>query len=387
MGSVGECANENVHDSAIPERGSVPPMIHLRLEARAEPSRLAGWLSPIVATFAVLVIGFVLFSAMGKDPWQALYVFFIEPIDTLYDAGELLLKASPIMLCAVGLAVGYRANVWNIGAEGQLIMGAIFGGGVALASQGSDSPMVLPAMLVAGMTGGMVWAAIPAFLRTRFNANEILVSLMLVYVASLILSLLVHGAWRDPEGFNFPQSRMFTDNELLPNLVAETRLNFGLLIALAAVAAGWLFMHRSLAGYQMRVAGLAPAAANYAGISSSRTVWMGMLIGGACAGLAGVGEVAGPIGQLLPVISPGYGFAAIIVAFVGRLHPVGIFFASLLMSLLYLGGEAAQMQLALPSSVTGLFQGTLLLFLLAADVFIRFRLRVVRTMAPAGKAA
>ncbi len=260
-------------------------------------------------------------------------------------------------------------------------MGAIFGGGVALASQGSDSPMVLPAMLVAGMTGGMVWAAIPAFLRTRFNANEILVSLMLVYVASLILSLLVHGAWRDPEGFNFPQSRMFTDNELLPNLVAETRLNFGLLIALAAVAAGWLFMRKSLAGYQMRVAGLAPAAANYAGISSSRTVWMGMLIGGACAGLAGVGEVAGPIGQLLPVISPGYGFAAIIVAFVGRLHPVGIFFASLLMSLLYLGGEAAQMQLALPSSVTGLFQGTLLLFLLAADVFIRFRLRVVRTCA------
>jgi len=380
-------ADEGVRDSSNPARGGVHPMIHLRLEARAEPSRLAGWLSPIVATFAVLVIGFVLFRAMGRDPWQALYVFFIEPIDTLYDVGELLLKASPIMLCAVGLAIGYRANVWNIGAEGQLIMGAIFGGGVALAFQGSDSPIVLPAMLAAGMTGGVMWAAIPAFLRTRFNANEILVSLMLVYVASLILSLLVHGAWRDPEGFNFPQSRMFTDNELLPNLVAETRLNYGLLIAFAAVAAGWVFIHRSLAGYQMRVAGLAPAAANYAGISSSRTVWMGMLIGGACAGLAGVGEVAGPIGQLLPVVSPGYGFAAIIVAFVGRLHPVGIFFASLLMSLLYLGGEAAQMQLALPSSVTGLFQGTLLLFLLAADVFIRFRLRVVRAAAPAARAA
>ena len=237
------------------------------------------------------------------------------------------------------------------------------------------------------MPGGMLWAAIPALLRTRFNANEILVSLMLVYVATLVLSLLVHDAWRDPEGFNFPQSKMFTESALLPILVAETRLNVGILLAVAAVAAGWLFLRRSLVGFQMRVAGLAPAAANYAGISSSRTMWLGMLIGGACAGAAGVGEVAGPVGQLLPVVSPGYGFAAIIVAFVGRLHPVGILFASLLMSLLYLGGEAAQMKLALPSSVTGLFQGTLLLFLLAADVFIHYRLVVVRTPAPAPKAA
>ena len=359
--------------------------MRIRLEARPEPSRLAGWLSPIVATIAVLVIGFVLFSAMGKNPWQALYVFFVDPVDTAYKAGELLLKASPIMLCAVGLAVGYRANVWNIGAEGQLIMGAIAGGGVALAFQDVESPFILPAMLVAGLAGGLLWAAIPALLRTRFNANEILVSLMLVYVASLVLSLLVHGAWRDPEGFNFPQSKMFTDSALMPNLWPDTRLNMGFLIALAAVAAAWLFMRKSLPGFRMRVAGLAPAAALYAGISSTRTVWMAMLIGGACAGLAGIGEVAGPIGQLLPVISPGYGFAAIIVAFVGRLHPVGIFFASLLMSLLYLGGEAAQMKLALPSSVTGLFQGTLLLFLLAADVFIHYRLRVVH--APVRSAA
>ncbi len=361
--------------------------MRLRLEARTEPSRLARWLSPLVATFAVLLIGFVLFAAMGKDPWFALYTFFIDPVDTRYDVGELLLKASPLMLCAVGLAAGYRANVWNIGAEGQLVLGAVAGGGVALAFHDSTSPLVLPLMLVAGVAGGMLWAAIPALLRTRFNANEILVSLMLVYVAALVLSLLVHGAWRDPEGFNFPQSKLFSDNALLPNLIPETRLNVGFLITLAVVGAAWLFMRKSLTGYQMRVAGLAPAAANYAGVSAARTVWLGMLIGGACAGLAGVGEVAGPIGQLMPVVSPGYGFAAIIVAFVGRLHPVGIVFASLLMSLLYLGGEAAQMKLALPSSVTGLFQGTLLLFLLAADVFIHYRLRVVRQAAPVAHGA
>jgi simple sugar transport system permease protein len=335
-------------------------------------------LSPLLAAAATLVIGFILFTAMGKNPWAAFYAFFVKPIATPYGVGELLLKATPLMLIAVGLAAGYRANVWNIGAEGQLTMGAIFGGGIALLFQESASPLVLPLMLFAGAAGGMLWAAVPAYLRTRFNANEILTSLMLVYVATLTLSLLVHGAWRDPEGFNFPQSRMFSDAALLPILLPGTRLNVALLLALAAVAILWLFMRKSLVGFQMRVAGLAPAAANYAGISEHRTIWLGMLIGGACAGLAGISEVAGPIGQLLPSVSPGYGFAAIIVAFVGRLHPAGIVFASLLMSLLYLGGESAQINLALPSAVTGLFQGTLLFFLLAADVFINYRLRIKR---------
>jgi general nucleoside transport system permease protein len=340
-----------------------------------------GWASPLLAAAATLVVGFALFSGLGKNPLEAFHVFFVRPVETLYGLGELLLKATPLTLCAIGLAAGYRANVWNIGAEGQLTLGAICGGGIALAFHDSSGAWILPLMIVAGAAGGMAWAAIPAWLRTRFNANEILVSLMLVYVAVLLLSLLVHGAWRDPEGFNFPQSKMFNEPALLPNLLPETRLNVGFLLAVAAVAGGWLFMARSFAGFQMRVAGLAPAAANYAGISSTRTVWVGMLIGGATAGLAGVCEIAGPIGQLLPSVSPGYGFAAIIVAFVGRLHPFGILLASLLMSLLYLGGESAQMALALPSAVTGLFQGTLLFFLLAADVFINYRLRIVRRQA------
>ena len=355
--------------------------MRIALVPRPEPSRLAGALSPLVAVVATLLIGFALFTALGKDPWQAFHVFFVKPVDSRYGVGVLLQKAAPLMLCAIGLAAGYRANVWNIGAEGQLTMGAIAGGGVALAFHDSASPLLLPAMVVAGAAGGMAWAAIPAFLRTRFNANEILVSLMLVYIATFTLSLLVHGPWRDPEGFNFPQSKMFEPVALLPNLLPETRLNVGFLVALAAVAAGWVFMSKSLVGFQMRVAGLAPAAANYAGISARRTIWLGMLIGGACAGIAGIGEAAGPVGQLLPSISPGYGFAAIIVAFVGRLHPLGILLASLLMSLLYLGGESAQMGLALPSAVTGLFQGTLLFFLLAADVFINYRLRIARAPA------
>jgi simple sugar transport system permease protein len=226
----------------------------------------------------------------------------------------------------------------------------------------------------------MAWAAIPAFLRTRFNASEILTSLMLVYVASLLLSWLVHGPWRDPEGYNFPQSKLFGPAALLPNLLPDTRLNVGFLVTLCAVAAAWVFVRSSFAGFRMRVAGLSPGAAAYAGFSGARNVWLGMLLGGAAAGLAGAMEAAGPIGQLLPSMSPGYGFAAIIVAFVGRLHPLGIVLASLLMSLLYLGGESAQIKLALPSAVTGLFQGTLLLFLLAADVLVKYRVRIGRAV-------
>jgi simple sugar transport system permease protein len=350
-------------------------------EARPQPSRLAVWMAPVLATGATLVIGFIVFEAFGKNPLAAFYAFFIQPVATRYGVAELLLKATPLMLIATGLAIGYRANVWNIGAEGQLTLGAMAGGGLALLAGDDSWPafVLLPAMFACGALAGMAWAAIPAWLRTRFNANEILTSLMLVYIATLLLSWLVHGPWRDPEGYNFPQSKLFSDNALLPNLLAETRLNVGLALALAIVALAWLFVRRHIVGFEMRVAGLAPAAANYAGISARRNVWLGMLAGGACAGLAGVGEAAGPIGQLLPSMSPGYGFAAIIVAFVGRLHPLGIVLASLLMSLLYLGGESAQMNLALPSAVTGLFQGTLLFFLLAADVFVNYRVRIARS--------
>ncbi|MBI2312643.1 MAG: ABC transporter permease [Betaproteobacteria bacterium] len=352
--------------------------MRLKLEARAEPSPLMGYLSPLLAAGLTIIAGFILFSVLGKNPLQAFYTFFVHPIRDLNGIAELLLKASPLMLIAVGLACGYRANVWNIGAEGQLVLGAIFAGGVALYFYGSDSKFVLPMMVVAGAIGGMLWAAIPALLRTRFNTNEILVSLMLVYVANLLLSWLVNEPWRDPEGFNFPQTKQFTETALYPALIAGTRLNVGFLISLAAIAAGYLFLNRSFKGFQMRVAGLADAAAKYAGFNANGMIWLGLLLGGAAAGIAGMGEVAGPIGQLLPSVSPGYGFAAIIVAFVGRLHPVGILLASLLMSLLYLGGEAAQMELNLPSAMTGLFQGMLLFFLLGSDVFISYRVKVVQ---------
>lgn len=347
-----------------------------RLEARAEPSRLMAYLSPLLAVALTLIGGLLVFSVLGKDPLEGFRVFFLNPVKDAYGVSELLLKATPLMLAAVGLAVGFRANVWNIGAEGQYIMGAIAGSGLALYFIESDSALLLPAMVVAGALGGALWASIPALLRTHFNANEILTSLMLVYIAQLAVSWLVHGPWKDPEGFNFPQTQMFTDSALLPMLIDGTRLNFAFVIALATLAVGYVFMQRSFVGFQMRVAGQAADAARYAGFSARRTIWIGLLTGGATAGIAGMAEVSGPMGQLTEHVSNNYGFAAIIVAFVGRLNPVGIFFGSLLMALLYLGGEQAQQYLNLPSSISKVFQGMLLFFLLGADVFIHYRLRL-----------
>jgi len=346
-----------------------------RLEPRALPSRWVAAASPLIAAVLTVIGGCVLFAALGYDPVAALYTFLVFPVETVYGLSELAIKAAPLLLCAIGLAVGFRGNVWNIGAEGQLTMGALAGGGLALAFPESESPILLPAMVAAGALGGMAWAAIPALLKTRFNANEILTSLMLSYVALQILSYLVHGPWRDPAGFNFPESRQFQEAAQMPILLEATRLHLGVILALVAVALGWLLLERSFIGFQIKVVGLAAPAADYAGFSQRRVVWVGFLAGGALSGVAGLAEVAGPIGQLNPSISPGYGFAAIIVAFLGRLHPFGILGASLLMALLYLGGEAAQIKLNLPVAVTGVFQGMLLFFLLGTDVLIRYRIR------------
>jgi simple sugar transport system permease protein len=332
--------------------------------------------SPLVAAALTFIAGLAVFTGLGLDPSEAFYVFFVSPIDDRFGLGELGVKAAPLMLIGVGLSIGFRAGVWNIGAEGQLSAGAAAAGGLALWAGDGAGGWLLPVMLLAGAAGGMAWASIPAFLRSRFQANEILVSLMLTYVAGHGLSYLVHGPLRDPSGYGFPESRLFGESALMPILLEGTRLHAGLLVALAAVAVAWVFTGRAFLGFQMHVSGLAPDAARYAGFAPGRVVWSGMLAGGAAAGLAGVGEIAGPIGQLLPSVSPGYGFSAIIVAFLGRLHPVGILFASLLMALLYLGGEAAQLSLGLPSAVTGVFQGLLLFFVLASEVFVRFRLRV-----------
>ncbi len=347
----------------------------LKLEARPQPSTAWTYGSPVLALLVTVLIGVLLFVALGKDPVAGLRVFFWDPIKSPYALGELTVKATPLLLIALGLAVCFRSNVWNIGAEGQYVLGAIAASGVALlADKGSGSWVVLP-IILAGMLGGMFWAGITAWLRDRFNANEILVSLMLVYVAVMLLSFMVSGPWKDPQGYNFPQSRTFDAAARIPRLFAGSRVNIGLFIALAGVACVWVFLFRTRAGFAQQVGGLAPAAARYAGFSSRRALWVALLVSGGMAGLAGALEVAGPIGQLTPYVPAGYGFAAIIVAYVGRLHPVGMVLSAVLMSMFYIGGELAQSRLGMPRSLTGVFQGLLLFTLLACDTLVNYRMR------------
>ena len=350
----------------------------LKLEPRPQASRLWTYGSPVLALCVTVLVGVALFTLLGKDPVRGLQIFFWEPVRSQYALGELMVKATPLLLIALGLAVCFRSNVWNIGAEGQFVMGAIAAGGVALLASKDTGAWIVLALLLAGVLGGMVWAGLTALLRDRFNANEILVSLMLVYVATLLLSFLVFGPWKDPMGYNFPQTRTFEKVTQIPRLMAGSRMHIGLYIALASAAALWVFLFRSRAGFAQQVGGLAPAAARYAGFSSRRALWTALLISGGSAGLAGALEVAGPIGQLTPYVPAGYGFAAIIVAFVGRLHPVGMVFSAILMSMFYIGGELAQSRLGLPKSLTGVFQGLLLFSLLACDTLIAYRVRWVR---------
>ena len=347
----------------------------LKLELRPQPSEVWRYASPVLALAITVFLGIGLFVLLGKDPLRGLQMFFWEPLKSAYALGELMVKATPLLIIALGLAVAYRSNVWNIGAEGQFVMGAVAATGVALMADKETGRWIVVAVVLAGILGGMCWAGLVAWLKDRFHANEILVSLMLVYVADMVLGYLVYGPWKDPAGYNFPQSKTFEAVAQIPRLMSGSRVSAGLILALLGVVAVWIFLFRTRAGFAQQVGGLAPAAARYAGFSSRKALWTALMVSGGAAGLAGALEVAGPLGQLTPYVPAGYGFAAIIVAYVGRLHPVGMLFSAVLMSMFYIGGELAQSRMGLPKSITGVFQGLLLFSLLACDTLVAYRLR------------
>lgn len=347
----------------------------IELAPRPEPSRSFSLLSPLLALGVTVVLGALLFVLLGKDPLSCLRMFFVEPIKNPRALAELSIKATPLLLIGLGLSVCFRSNVWNIGAEGQFIVGSILATWVALRATPDSGSGLLLALLLAGALGGALWASICAFLRDRANTSEILVSLMLVYVAEQLLNYLVNGPWKDPNGYNFPQTVSFMQAARIPRLVAGSRANIGVLIALLSAVVCWLFMHRTRAGYRLEVGGLAPRAARYAGYSARSALWIPLVLSGALAGLAGALEVAGPDGQLTSHVPLGYGFAAIIVAFVGRLDPLGVTLSSVLMSMFFIGGELSQSRLGLPKSISGVFQGLLLFSLLSCDTFINHQLR------------
>ncbi|MDA7550891.1 ABC transporter permease [Rhodobacteraceae bacterium] len=354
----------------------------IRLEKRLEPSRVMTAVTPMIAVILTMIVGGIMFALLGKPPFEAIRIIFWDPLFdpnfASYSRPQLLVKAGPLILIAIGLSLGFRAGIWNIGAEGQYIMGAVFGAGVGLAFYPIESWVIFPLMVLAGGFGGWLWAMIPAVLKTRFNTNEILVSLMLVYVAEAILASVSQGLLKNPDGMGFPGSRNLQQYPSAANteVLANSGMHWGVVSAFIVVIFAYILLTRHISGFHIRLTGEAPRAARFAGVKPARVIILCLGISGMLAGLAGLFEVSGPAGQITIDFNTGYGFTAIIVAFLGRLHPVGILLAGLLMALTYIGGELAQLMLGLPGASIQLFQGMLLFFLLATDVFTNFRIRL-----------
>lgn len=354
-----------------------------KLEKRPTPSQKWAYLTPVLAVIATMIAGGILFALLGKNPFEAIRTIFWDPLFgefAFYYRPQLLVKGGPLILIAIGLSLGYRAGIWNIGAEGQYIMGAIFGAGAGLAFYPLEAWYIFPVMILAGAIGGTLWAMIPAFLKVRFGTNEILVSLMLVYVAEQLLASMSLGLLKNPEGRGFPGSRNLREYASAHNaeIFTGSGMHWGVVAAFIAVIFAYILLNRHMLGFHIKLTGQAPRAARFAGVNPSRLILFCLGASGMLAGLAGMFEVSGPAGQISIDFNTGYGFTAIIVAFLGRLHPVGILMAGLLMALTYIGGEIAQGQLGLPAAAIQLFQGMLLFFLLAVDLLTNFRIRFVK---------
>ena len=352
--------------------------MRIRFEKRLTPSRFMLVATPIASVLLTMLLGAVIFQLIGFDGPHAIYETFITPIVASYKWQDVFTKAAPLIIIGLGLSLGNQAKIWNIGAEGQYIIGALTGAGVAYMLPKAQSFWIIPLMIVAGIVGGAIWAGIPAFLKTRFRVSEVLSSLMLVYVALQVLSYLIGGPWKDPNGHNFPQTPPLAPAQSLPNVIPGTAIPPGLIVAIALTLAFWLLASRSVYGFSVRAVGAAPDAARYGGFDASRTVWSTMMISGGMAGLAGILEVMSQLGQINLGFPSGYGFTAIIVSFLGRLHPIGVFLAGLILAVTYVGGQVAQTVVHVPQATAGIFQATMLFFILASDILVRYRIRVIR---------
>ncbi|APZ42216.1 ABC transporter permease [Acidihalobacter ferrooxydans] len=350
-----------------------PEVLRMRLVRRERPSAAMRIVAPLLAALAAALITFALLGLSGKAPFGGFYALFLAPLGSASGWADVLVKSAPLALIGAGLVVAFRARVWNIGAQGQYIAGAVLGSAVVVYHPQIASAWALPAMVALGLVGGMLYAAIPAFLYTRFNANVILTSLMLDYVALAGLHYLTFGPWRDPANFGFPGSVSFPAAASLPVLWPGTQFDLGALAAFGAAPLIWLLLRGTLFGFQVRVSA-SDAASTYAGFSRARVIWSALLLSGGLAGLAGLLQVAGPIGQLQTSIASELGFAAIIVAYLGQLNPLGVLPASLLVGLFYVGANNAQISFGLSSSLGELLQGVLLFTLLASNVLVNYRI-------------
>jgi len=345
----------------------------VRLEKSLSPSPFITVLVPVLSVFLALAVGAFFLSLTGRDAWEVYATMFSGAFGTAYGLTETIVKAIPLMLTGLGVVLAFRMQLWNIGGEGQLHMGAFAAAWVALSFPEQPAWVLLPAMVAAAMLAGGLWGLLPALPRAYLGVNEIITTLMLNYVAILWVEYLVYGPWRDPHGYNFPLTAPFTQGAILPAL-GGTRIHVGLIFGLLLALALWVILCRTRWGFEIRVIGESPAAARYAGIDVARNILLVMLVSGAICGLAGMVEVAGLIHRLQPGFSPGYGYTAIIIAWLGKLHPGAVVLVAFLFGGLQVGGYMVQTS-GIPAAMVAMLQGSILFFVLGGEVLLRYRLR------------
>lgn len=348
--------------------------MRLTLERRQGRSRWTLLLATLISIAAALLFGAVLLLVVGANPLEAYRLMVVGAFGSEFALVETLVKTSPLLLTGLAVTLALRANFWNIGAEGQLVMGGFAATGVALFwSGGLPTPLVLPAVILAGFVGGALWGLVPALLKIYAGVNEIVSTLMLNYIAVLWVEYLFFDAWRDPRGFGFPGTAEFPREAWLPRLTGQ--LHIGIIFALIAAAVIWFLLARTRLGYEIRVQGSSPLAARYAGMNLVKNIAIIMVLSGGIAGLAGMGEVAGISHRMQNGLAVGYGFTALIVAFLGRLSPFGVIIAAVFVAALTVGSEQLQLTLNLPASFADILQGSILLSIVAGDLLLRYRLR------------
>jgi simple sugar transport system permease protein len=350
----------------------------IRIEKRLERSRTAAILVPILSLLLALILGGILLAAAGANPLVTYKAMLLGAFGSYYAVSETFVKAIPLMLTGLGVSLAFRMLFWNIGAEGQLAMGGFAAAGFALfLAPALPAWLGLPGVIVAGFVGGALWGLVPAALKAFVGVNEIITTLMMNYIAILWVEHLFYGPWKDPRGYGFPGTAEFAEATWLPRFFG-TRVHLGLVIAVVAALFVWVVLARTKWGYEIRVIGENPTAARYAGISRARNILLVMLLSAGLAGLAGMAEVAGISHRLQKGLTVGYGYTAIIVAWLAKLNPWGVLLVAVLLAGLLVGGDQIQITMGLPAAVALVLQGIILFLVLGGEILTQYRIRVER---------
>lgn len=344
----------------------------MRVELAEVKANLATYALAIISAFAITAM---IISMLGKDPVVAYNFLFHEGIGTVYGFSETLLKSVPLLFCALGLSLAFTAKFWNIGAEGQLHMGAMASSWVGLALAGVNPLLTIALAVVASFLMGAIYAGVPALLKTKLRVNEVITTLLMNFVAIYFIGYLVSGPWKDPTAWEL-WAPTLPDYLWLPKIIPRTRIHAGLLLALACVPLTYVYLQKSTVGYKAKVIGFNPSVAKYSGISIPRNILFVALLSGGLAGLAGMSEIFGVQYRLMMGFSPGFGYTAIMVSWLGRNNPIGVLLVSIFFGFLINGGEAMQRGAGVPVAVSNSLMGLILIFVLIFDVIIRRRMKI-----------